>query len=596
MIMAEGKKLSRTTLEEKLMIIDYFKKSNKTQNETVEHFKDQFSISSSSFSEWLRNEEELRQRYMKALNGPSSAANLVIRSKRRATYKYGPINDAMFEAVTERIQNNLPITQPILRKYWMKFAKQYGVTDPKRMDCFSHGWLENFKKRLGLTRLNGTLKELNNNGKNMGEHDISSGKRRFDELMDVQRENATENEPYTGNTNGKRQGQCGKRRCLQTGSPATQFDLIKASSDYTTVNFSDVAQNTIARNKEAAVDENSKTNGQKNDNSNRNDNTITNNTKNMNIGTSVDNKNINGNNGDVSGNSNEKNKINNGGSGNAGDISGSNPEKGKQSHTHSHAKTKTGIHNRSNLQQILMNPDNNKSPYLISNLNALGYEKSSLNKMADYRTDENINNKISGRILTNTNDIPLQPSYEINSSSTQLQSYAMDPFSNSTNNTKFRQMLSVSGGTTNDLLKHKIQEQSLSFDENLVMLAPLPPIPPSMNAIANNKHIGRLGIPYKLDDNESIENAIRKAGNLNNPKNNNIKGDNATSETTINFDSGNSIKCSIDDMERLLFIYADQFFKQFKTTSLFKESREVFEEFKTKFMTDKIAYLAQNKR
>lgn len=148
----EPKKLPRTNLEEKLMIIDYFKNSNKPQSETVEHFKDKFSISTSSFSEWLKHEDELRQRYMKAVNGPQGVSENIKLSKRKSTFKYGPINEAMHKIVSERLSMNLPVTEPILRHYWATFTKEYGVTDPKRAECFSHGWLANFKKRHGLTK------------------------------------------------------------------------------------------------------------------------------------------------------------------------------------------------------------------------------------------------------------------------------------------------------------------------------------------------------------------------------------------------------------------------------------------------------------
>ncbi|KAG0676610.1 hypothetical protein C6P42_001184, partial [Pichia californica] len=147
------KKLPRTNLEQKIMIIDYFKKSNKPQSETVEHFKDKYSISTSSFSEWLRHEDELRKRYSNATYESNGISENIKNSKRKSTFKYGPINDAMHKIVIERINNDLPVTEPILRHYWSKFAKEYGILDPKRADCFSHGWLANFKKRHGLIKM-----------------------------------------------------------------------------------------------------------------------------------------------------------------------------------------------------------------------------------------------------------------------------------------------------------------------------------------------------------------------------------------------------------------------------------------------------------
>lgn len=148
----DPRRLPRTNLEEKIIIIDYFKNSNKPQSETVEHFKEKFSISTSSFSEWLKHEEELRERYIRAINGPRGVSENLKLSKRKSTFKYGPINEAMHKIVSERMSMDLPVTEPILRHYWSKFTKEYGVTDPKRAKCFSHGWLANFKKRHGLTK------------------------------------------------------------------------------------------------------------------------------------------------------------------------------------------------------------------------------------------------------------------------------------------------------------------------------------------------------------------------------------------------------------------------------------------------------------
>lgn len=49
----------------------------------------------------------------------------------------------------------------------------------------------------------------------------------------------------------------------------------------------------------------------------------------------------------------------------------------------------------------------------------------------------------------------------------------------------------------------------------------------------------------------------------------------------------------IETMEKLLFVKADCFFKQFKSSSDFTQSRELFEELKTKFVADKIDYLSK---
>lgn len=55
-------KLPRATLAQKLQIIDYYHKSDRPQLETVDKFKNEVSISTSSFSEWLRNESRIKEK------------------------------------------------------------------------------------------------------------------------------------------------------------------------------------------------------------------------------------------------------------------------------------------------------------------------------------------------------------------------------------------------------------------------------------------------------------------------------------------------------------------------------------------------------
>ena len=139
-------KLPRATLAQKLQIIDYYHKSDRPQLETVDKFKNEVSISTSSFSEWLRNEPELRKRYNQADFKFSK------NSKRKVKFKYGEINKAMDKLVTGMIERNDPITEPILRQHWAVYAHQFGVDDPKRLHSFSHGWLSQFKKRHGINK------------------------------------------------------------------------------------------------------------------------------------------------------------------------------------------------------------------------------------------------------------------------------------------------------------------------------------------------------------------------------------------------------------------------------------------------------------
>ncbi len=137
----------RTTLKEKIMIIDFYKNSNKPQKETVKQFQEKYFISTSSFSEWMRNERELRERYNEALQLDLLDGVDLTKSKRKSTYKYAALNKAMQKWVTMRMKNGLPVNDPILRKEWSKIAKDHGITDSKRIKSLSHGWLANFRKR-----------------------------------------------------------------------------------------------------------------------------------------------------------------------------------------------------------------------------------------------------------------------------------------------------------------------------------------------------------------------------------------------------------------------------------------------------------------
>lgn len=139
-------KVPRATLEQKLQIIDDFHTLKRPQLDIVNKYRYTVSILTSSFSEWLKHEQELRDRFNLA-GYPSQR-----RSRRRAKFKYEKINHAMDMMVKQRLDNNEPISEPILRGYWSIFAHQYGVDDPKRLVGFSHGWLAQFKQRHGLNR------------------------------------------------------------------------------------------------------------------------------------------------------------------------------------------------------------------------------------------------------------------------------------------------------------------------------------------------------------------------------------------------------------------------------------------------------------
>ncbi|KAI5964068.1 uncharacterized protein KGF55_002010 [Candida pseudojiufengensis] len=139
-------KLPRATLAEKIRVLDYYHSSNSSQLKTVDIFKNEVAISTSSLSEWIKNEQELRTRYSQ------DDFKMSKNSKRKATFKYEKINKAMDKLVQTRLEKGEPINEPILREHWSIYAHQYGVDDPKRLNSFSHGWLSQFKKRHGLKK------------------------------------------------------------------------------------------------------------------------------------------------------------------------------------------------------------------------------------------------------------------------------------------------------------------------------------------------------------------------------------------------------------------------------------------------------------
>lgn len=193
-------KLPRATLEQKIQILDFYHRSNRPQLETVDRYKNEISISTSSFSEWLKNEDELRDRLNQA--GTPFSKN----SRRKVKFKYEKINHAMDLLVQQKLERHEPINEPILREYWSIYAHQFGVEDPKRLVGFSHGWLSQFKKRHGLNKkkMSGNISlvsEANNTGSNStvgrGENDHTEERGSINE--DVYDLNFTKNSTSSNN-------------------------------------------------------------------------------------------------------------------------------------------------------------------------------------------------------------------------------------------------------------------------------------------------------------------------------------------------------------------------------------------------------------
>lgn len=147
--MSTRSRLPRATLEQKITILDYFHASGRPQLDTVEKFKDMVAISTLTFNEWVKRENEYRERY-RQLDSKFKKS-----SRRKSSYKYEKINRAMDAMVQQKLGMNESVTEPMLREYWKMYAHQFGVENPKRLVSFSHGWLSQFKKRHGLLRKKG---------------------------------------------------------------------------------------------------------------------------------------------------------------------------------------------------------------------------------------------------------------------------------------------------------------------------------------------------------------------------------------------------------------------------------------------------------
>ncbi|CEP21580.1 unnamed protein product [Cyberlindnera jadinii] len=151
--MSSGKnKLPRATLEQKIAALDFYRERRAKDDEVktsqadiVKHFRDKISISTSSFSEWVKNEASLRELYNRS-NGAHR------KSKRKLKFKYEEINHEMDLIVQERLKEGELVNEPFLRKHWCRLAQKYGVDNPKRLQSFSHGWLTQFKKRHGIDK------------------------------------------------------------------------------------------------------------------------------------------------------------------------------------------------------------------------------------------------------------------------------------------------------------------------------------------------------------------------------------------------------------------------------------------------------------
>lgn len=176
-------KINRATLEQKLAIVLFFNKhkAEMPRFKLVNMLNKKISISISSLSSWLKKEDSLKEKYVRISNTSIDSfdfnqiihdilniednqlsadnANLSDRhnsislnhinlsKKDNLRSKYIKINKMMDDLVIERKKNQLPITESILKSYWVKFFPLCDIKDPKRSKGPSNGWLDNFKNK-----------------------------------------------------------------------------------------------------------------------------------------------------------------------------------------------------------------------------------------------------------------------------------------------------------------------------------------------------------------------------------------------------------------------------------------------------------------
>jgi hypothetical protein len=560
--MTESKKLLRTTLEEKIMIIDYFKNSNRPQNETVEHFKDKYAISTSSFSDWLKHEDELRERYLSALNKPTLIAQSVKQSKRKATFKYGAINEEMLNAVNERLNKNLPITEPILREYWSKFAKKYGVTDPKRLDCFSHGWLANFKKKLGLTKLNSKGKcnlknndiDNNNNNDNNDDNNNIHAKRKFDQI------DSSDN-------------LISPEQIIPTIA-TTPENRDKTALQYVSVSIVGRPRDTIMLNNhqkmitKPLVTDFNDYNNNINDINNTN---YTNNTNNINNSTNTQITNT-----PLHALEFLDNPIKN------KNLTNSKPPSMWDPIIQNDNYNLTNSKYQFNLQSLPNKSDQSNPIRFTTNYNkSPGLGPSSILLNTNNQSDNNTNNNIG---VDNNN----------NNSSNSNSDQPLNSKMTNSNSLLLSRNLDV-----NRQPYHIIKELGGQNIQNLSSISGLPNISSNLqfnnsnsnsnsNSNNHNNNNNTINNNEHMNNNNNILNNIPNFLNapiINNPKNN------LNNNTNLSNFPNSSEHLSINDMEKLIFIDANRFFRQYKSTEKFKQSKLLFEEFKTQFMADKFDFL-----
>lgn len=176
-------KINRATLEQKLAIVLFFNqhKSEMPRFKLVNMLNKKISISISSLSSWLKKEESLKEKYFNISNTPIdsfdfnqiiqdilnsedneslsdntnmsdrhnsiSLNHININKKDNPRSKYIKINKMMDDLVIDRKQKQLPITESILKTYWVKFFPLCDIKDSKRAKGPSNGWLDNFKNK-----------------------------------------------------------------------------------------------------------------------------------------------------------------------------------------------------------------------------------------------------------------------------------------------------------------------------------------------------------------------------------------------------------------------------------------------------------------
>lgn len=142
---AKPAKRSQPTVEEKLLVLDWYHRNGRNQEKTADHFRQAegfHNLSQSSVSRWVRMEEGMRQ---KVERGDAQRIRI------RAVAVKHPALEECLNAWIDRVEqtHSSRLTGELIRSVAAKFYDRLGVPAEERL-ALSNGWLDGLKQRRQL--------------------------------------------------------------------------------------------------------------------------------------------------------------------------------------------------------------------------------------------------------------------------------------------------------------------------------------------------------------------------------------------------------------------------------------------------------------